>query len=79
MPISRNRYHPPGHQFTVVQCEKCGDWYEASYEHICKQVNSYALKIDGCYEVHLVPEKWPKKNPYAERYLGWGEKKNGHK
>lgn len=69
MQMPRNRYHPPGHQFTVVQCEKCGDWYEASYEHICKQVNSYALKID------------PRQNVYTSMEIRGPKKKgkfNGH-
>lgn len=32
------RKHPPGHQFTVVQCEKCGAFYEPyGKEHNCKK------------------------------------------
>lgn len=29
--------YPPGHQFTVVQCEYCGAYYEPfGKEHVCK-------------------------------------------
>ena len=35
--VDKNR-HPVGHQFTVVQCEKCGVFYEPyGKEHKCKK------------------------------------------
>lgn len=29
---------------TMCMCDKCGEAYEASLEHICGKVNSYPLK-----------------------------------
>lgn len=36
-----NPDYPAGHCFTVTKCEKCGEYYEASYEHACRKKNSY--------------------------------------
>lgn len=50
----KNRIRPgdPG-QYTFCLCEKCGEAYEAAYEHICRKVNSYPVKWedgDGAYK-----------------------------
>ena len=41
-----NPNYPAGHCFTLCRCEKCGEGYEASYEHICRQRNSYPNVFD---------------------------------
>ena len=41
----RKNERKPWDVFTCVECEKCGEYYEADREHICKKVNSYPLKI----------------------------------
>lgn len=33
-----------GIQATMCLCEKCGEAYEAAYEHICGKENSYPIK-----------------------------------
>lgn len=45
----KNPAHPFNHQFTVVKCEKCGEFYEPICEllHICKKQNSYPVKEDS--------------------------------
>ena len=37
----KNPKYPPWHAFTVCECEECGEFYEASDEHVCKKKNSY--------------------------------------
>ncbi len=44
MPTRINRLWLPqnaGIQATLVLCEKCGEWYEAGLEHVCRKRNSY--------------------------------------
>ena len=46
-PERNNRLWLPGYdgiQATFVLCNKCGEAYEASLEHICMKVNSYPCK-----------------------------------
>lgn len=38
-----NPEYPAGHCFTICRCEKCGEYYEASMNHICCKKNSYPL------------------------------------
>lgn len=33
-----------GVQATFCLCEKCGEAYEAAYEHVCRKKNSYPVK-----------------------------------
>lgn len=35
-----------GIQATMCLCDKCGEAYEASLEHVCKAKNSYPIKED---------------------------------
>lgn len=42
-----NRLWRPGNegvQATMCLCEKCGEAYEAAYEHVCREKNSYPRK-----------------------------------
>lgn len=39
-----NPKYEDGHSFTVTICKKCGEYYEAFYEHICKRKNSWPIK-----------------------------------
>ena len=46
MPTRYNRLwlqQNAGFQATFVLCEKCGEWYEASLEHVCRKRNSYPM------------------------------------
>ena len=36
-----NPDYPEGHCFTVTECHKCGELFEADREHICREQNSY--------------------------------------
>lgn len=36
-----NPDYPREHQFTVIKCDKCGEWFEVDREHICGKQNSY--------------------------------------
>lgn len=36
-----NPIYPPWHCMTLTRCEKCGELFEASDEHICQKKNSY--------------------------------------
>ena len=36
-----NPDYPSWHCFTVTECQKCGELFEADREHICKEQNSY--------------------------------------
>lgn len=40
-PNTRHNRRKPGDVFTVTLCEKCGEWFEASQDHICHYENSY--------------------------------------
>lgn len=44
--MRKNPNYPPYHQFTVVKCETCGEYYEADcdYPHKCRKQNSYPAK-----------------------------------
>ncbi|MCM1223148.1 MAG: hypothetical protein NC548_52725 [Lachnospiraceae bacterium] len=46
--MRKNPKYPPGHCFTVVKCEKCGESYEPFCElkHICRKQNSYPPQPD---------------------------------
>ena len=49
MPTRINRLWLPqnaGIQATLVLCEKCGEAYEASLEHVCRKVNSYPMRME---------------------------------
>lgn len=46
-----NPNYPSGHAFTLCRCNKCGEYYEASYEHICKKKNSYP-EISGYSRIY---------------------------
>lgn len=37
-------------QATMCMCEKCGEAYEPSLEHVCKKENSYPVcrEVKGC-------------------------------
>lgn len=41
-----NPKYPSGHCFTVTKCEKCGEMFEAAYEHVCRKKNSWPVKED---------------------------------
>lgn len=48
MPKRENRLWKPeciGVQATFTQCEKCGEFYEADREHVCRKRNSYPPKV----------------------------------
>ena len=48
-PDNRNNPpYPPDHCFSVVECKKCGEYYEpfCVYKHICGKQNSYKKEID---------------------------------
>ncbi len=36
-----NPDYDPGHCFTAVRCEKCGEYYEADRHHVCRKKNSW--------------------------------------
>lgn len=38
-----NPNYPPWHCFTVTECDKCGEMYEADKPHVCKKKNSYPV------------------------------------
>lgn len=40
----RKNERKPGEVFTAMQCEKCGEFYEADREHVCRKKNSYQMK-----------------------------------
>ena len=42
-----NRIKPGDNgQYTFCLCDKCGEAYEAAYEHICRKKNSYPMKSE---------------------------------
>jgi len=41
-----NPKYPPGHCFCVCLCDRCGEFYEADQEHICRKKNSYPTKLN---------------------------------
>lgn len=46
-----NRLWKPGNegvQATFCLCEKCGEAYEAAYEHVCREKNSYPKTCGTC-------------------------------
>ena len=40
-----NPPYDPGHCFTVVRCEKCGEYYEPDKEHVCRKKNSWRFIV----------------------------------
>lgn len=65
-PYTPNRKNPPyplGHCFTMVKCEKCGEYYEpiCICEHICKKQNSYPVKEEKRNEKDTFQRKTKKR------------------
>lgn len=42
-----NPFYPPYHCMTLTRCEKCGEMFEASDEHICRKKNSYPWDMEA--------------------------------
>lgn len=45
-----NPKYPPWHCMTLTLCEKCGEYFEASLDHICRKKNSYPVKNCGTFQ-----------------------------